>query len=113
MLSRSRVALKTASAPRAGLPRAGWPVAGSFRRPVGHGSPPPARASPSDSECEGVSPGDAALQSALEEQLRLRLKDEALKESIKEDIRFKVEEELRSKVDSIKQMEEEVWQGGG
>lgn len=58
------------------------------------------RASPSDSEFEGVTGGDEVVQQALEEQLRLQLKSEVLKESIKED--------LRSKVEDIKQISEEL-----
>lgn len=44
--------------------------------------------------------GDAELQAAIEDQLRLQLKAEVIKESIKDD--------LRSKVEEMKQMGEEV-----
>jgi hypothetical protein len=55
--------------------------------------------SSSESEFEGVG-GDEAVQTALEEQLRLQLTSEVIKESIKDD--------LRSKVEDIKQIGEEV-----
>jgi hypothetical protein len=58
------------------------------------------RASPLDSEFEGVSGGDEAVQAAIEEQLRLQLKSEVIKEGIKDD--------MRSKVEDIKQISEEV-----
>jgi len=57
-------------------------------------------AAPSDSEFEGVSGGDEAVQAALEDQLRLQLKSEVIKESIKDD--------MRSKVEDLKQISEEV-----
>lgn len=55
--------------------------------------------SPSDAEFEGVE-GDALVQSALEDQLRLQLKSEVIKESIRDD--------LRSKVEEVQKMGEEV-----
>ncbi|GBF99583.1 hypothetical protein Rsub_12208 [Raphidocelis subcapitata] len=58
------------------------------------------RASPSDSEFEGVPAGDEVVQAALEDQLRLQLRSETIKESIRED--------LRSKVEDIKQISEEL-----
>ena len=55
--------------------------------------------SPSDSEFEGVG-GDAGVQDALEQQLRFRVASEEIKESIRED--------LRSKIEDVKQISETV-----
>ena len=57
---------------------------------------PSARASsPSDSEFEGVPPGDEALQDALESTLRLQVQSETLKEGIRDGLRQKVDEARR------------------
>lgn len=51
--------------------------------------------SPSDSEFEGVPPGDEALQDALESTLRLQVQSETLKEGIRDGLRQKVDEARR------------------
>lgn len=79
-------------------PRAALPCAHRTEKRCHRGAAP--RASPSDSEFEGVAAGDEDVQRALEDQLRLQLKSEAIKESIKED--------LRSKVEDLKQISEEL-----
>jgi hypothetical protein len=95
------LSLAWAPRPQAAAPAGRAPGPRSLQPPRRRGcGPARPHASPSDSEFEGVPGGDEELQRALEDQLRLQLKSETIKESIRED--------LRSKVEDLKSISEEV-----
>ncbi|KAI8468558.1 MAG: hypothetical protein J3K34DRAFT_8638 [Monoraphidium minutum] len=99
MLSQVDLVSRSALRPRRG-PAWSERRAGSIPAPLRPRRRRRAAASPSDAEFEGVTGGDEELQAAIEDQLRLQLKSETIKESIKDD--------LRSKVEEVKQISEEL-----